>query len=109
MIGQVVVVVTALLSAFLSGYGVWASARAKGVRSKPLWIAGSLFGFVGVGRVFGPEGELVFNVGIQIPVVVAYWGSGVFAMKAMVPIIAIVAIVKFDPAPMRARDASVFD
>jgi hypothetical protein len=109
MIGQVVVVVTALLSAFLSGYGVWASARAKSVRGKPLWIAGSLFGFVGVGPVFGLEGDSMFNFGIQIPVVAASWGNGIFAMRAMVPIIVIVAIVKFDPARMRARDASVFD
>jgi hypothetical protein len=64
------------------------------MRYKPLWIVGCLFGFVGFGLNWSAPGDLFFVFGAQIPFVRVLWtaGNGAVVIKAMFPVVAIVAL-----------------
>jgi len=90
---QVFVVIFAVASAAVSVLAVWRVANASGVRYKPLWIAGSLFGFVGFATSFKPPGDLYLQFGIQIPVLMIWRiGGGTVVLKALFPVVAAVAL-----------------
>lgn len=92
---QVFLVIFSIASVVVSVYAIWCVSRASEVTYKPLWIIGSLFGFLGFATTFNSPGDLYLQVGIQIPVLSIFWvGTGETVLKAMFPVVAIVAIVK---------------
>jgi len=105
---EVFVAIFAVVSVAVSMLAIWRISRAPGVKYKPFWIGGSLFGFVGVATVFGQAGDLYVQVGIQIPVLMWTSGSGDGVLKALFPIVAAIALVKFHGARSVA-DAAKFD
>ena len=116
---QVFVAVFAVVSVALSALAIWRVARST-VSYKPLWIVGSVFGFVGVATDFGHSGDLYLQLGLQIPVVMALeysffdelfpcWKRMISVqagqrpiLKAMFPFIAIAALVKCHSSPSAA-------
>ena len=92
---QVFVGIFAIVSAALSVAAIWCVAR-SGMSYKPLWIAGSVFGFVGLATDFGHPGDLYLQFGLQIPVVLIFWvlpGGGPI-VKATFPFIAVAALAR---------------
>lgn len=80
---------------FVSGYAVVRLWKADDFPNKPLWILGCLFGFIGFSLDPTKDGNLLLNFGVQIPVVYGLWTSGKgLALKALFPVIAIVALTK---------------
>ena len=106
---QIFVVVFAMVSLAVSILAIWRVARASGVRYKPLWIVGSLFGFVGVATRFDTTDDLYLQFGIQIPVLMWMTFSDGSILKALFPLVAAIALVKFRPSRMREAEAAVFD
>ena len=102
---QIVVIVFAIASVSVSGFAVWYVATAPGVRFKPLWILGSLFGFVGLSTSLSSPGDIYLHFGVQIP---GIWiwapGGGDIMLRGMFPLVALVAIDKFRPSKARADD-----
>jgi hypothetical protein len=91
---QLFVAVFAILSLAISIWAVWRVARAPELRFKPLWIVGSLLGFVGFATDFGSAGDLYLTFGIQIPVL-RFWiiGGGHAVVHALFPVVAVIALV----------------
>ena len=86
----------AIVSVAVSALAIWRVARAPGATYKPLWILGSLFGFVGPATTLSTPGDLYLQMGIQIPVVLIWTtGSGDTILKTLFPIVAAVALVRF--------------
>ena len=74
---------------------VWHVSRIPGLKGKPFWIAGSLFGFGGVATSLSFPGDLYISFGLQIPVVTLFTkASAETIIKAMFPFVAVVALVK---------------
>ena len=92
---QVFVGIFAVISVIVSGFAVWRLATTSHVKYKPLWIVGSLFGFVGFATPFSTLGDLYLQLGIQIPVVWVLWsGNGDTAVFALFPVLAVAALAK---------------
>ena len=72
----------------------WRVAKAPDMRLKPLWIVGSLFGFVGFAVNGSAPNELIIQFGIQVPVVMAtrLGADGPWLVKAPFPLIAVAAL-----------------
>ena len=99
---QIFVGVMAIASVAVSVLAIWRVTKAYGVRYKPLWILGCLFGFAGFATNLSTPGDLYFSVGFQIPVfMLSKIGSGDFILKAMFPAVAAVALAKFRSPPSR--------
>lgn len=93
---QVFVGVFAVVSVVVSALAIWRIATATEATYKPLWIAGSLFGFLGFATSMSTPGDLYLQLGIQIPVLTILTSvGGNIALKALFPIVAAVALVKF--------------
>lgn len=101
---QIFVIIFAVISAAVSAAAIWRVATASDVRYRLLWIVGSLFGFAGFATTINDRGDLYLEVGIQIPVLLmtAAGDGGVF-LKALFPVVAAAALVKFQP-PCRPRN-----
>jgi hypothetical protein len=84
---------------------VWRVARAPNMRLKLLWIAGSLFGFVGLAVDGSAPNALIVQFGLQVPVVmVSRVGlEGPWAVKALFPLIALAAIASARRAQLDVR------
>lgn len=95
---QVFLILFAIASVAVCVLAIWRVARAPGLGYKPLWILGCLFGFVGFGASLNTPGDLYLQFGIQIPVILIRWfGGGEVVLKALFPVVAAVALVKFHP------------
>jgi hypothetical protein len=95
---QLFMVVFAIISVAISGWGLWRASTASGVPYRLLWIGGSLLGFVGFATNVGRPGDMSLQLGVQIPVLMWFMnGLGDFYLKAMFPIVALVVLVKFRP------------
>jgi len=93
---RVFVGVFGLIALAVSLWAVWRTVKSPHMRYKPLWIVGSLLGFVGFSINWSSPGDLFMLVGIQIPAVIAFkvLGTGYWLVKTAFPLIAIVALVK---------------
>ena len=82
--------------------------RSRHLRYKPLWLIGSLFGFVGLGIDWTIADDLYLQMGIQIPILNLQYFPPVEGMvlKTLFPVIALVAIVK--ERSERIDDTEVF-
>ena len=92
---QVTILLFALLCIAISIWAVVAVCRDPDLRYKPLWIVGSLFGFMGLGINWTNPADLVLQFGVQIPVVMVYSpvGSGQWLVRAMFPVVAVAALL----------------
>ncbi|TMJ18670.1 MAG: hypothetical protein E6G92_02180 [Alphaproteobacteria bacterium] len=95
----------AIVSIAASALAVWRVATAPGAKYKPLWIVGSLFGFVGFATTLNAPGDLYLQFGIQIPVLLIWRiGGGGILLKTLFPLVAIVALVRFHPPTGRSGE-----
>lgn len=89
------VVAFAVVCVFVSGFAVVRIWRSDDFSNKPLWILGCLFGFFGFVVDPRKDGHLLYAFGVQIPVVYGVWSSATgLALKALFPVIAVVALTK---------------
>jgi len=81
-------------------WAIWAIVRSSDLRFKPLWIAGSLFGFVGLGINWTKPDDLVFLFGVMVPAVTGFTvlATGQTIIKAGFPIVALAALIKIHSA-----------
>lgn len=95
----------AIMSVVTCVLAIWRVANAPAAKYKPLWIIGSLFGFVGFASSSDYNGDLYLQFGIQIPVLILWMtSSGDLVLKALFPIVAAVALVKFHPPTRHSTD-----
>jgi hypothetical protein len=85
-----------LAAVAVSLLAVWRVARTPGLRFKAVWIVGCLFGFVGFAVNWSAPGDLYLEFGVQIPVVLLLWppGGGPVVVRAMFPLVAVVALAR---------------
>lgn len=99
---QIFVVIFAIVSAAVTVLAIWRITKACEVRYKSLWVIGSLFEFVGFATSLGVPGDLYMQFGIQIPVLMMRTtDTGALVLKALFPVMAAVALVKFCPPDNR--------
>jgi hypothetical protein len=92
---QVFVGIFAIGSAVVSVAAIWRVAKTSGVSYKPLWMVGSLFGFLGFATNLSFPGDLHLQFGLQIPVVMIFMPpAGGAMLQAMFPFVAVAALVK---------------
>jgi hypothetical protein len=93
---QLVVLVFALFVAVLSLSSVVAIIRSPHMRAKPLWIIGSLFGFIGLGMSWTSSSDLFLLFGVTVPVVMIFkvLPAGPVIVKTGFPFVAAVALAK---------------
>jgi hypothetical protein len=92
---QIFVVFFAMLCALVSAVAVYQIWRSPRFRNRIMWTVGCLFGFVGFALDPRAEGDLLFQFGVQIPVIYLKWSSVEgLTLKALFPVIAAVALVK---------------
>ena len=74
-------------------WAVYRVARSQ-MRFKALWIAGSLFGFVGLGVNWTSPEDLFLLFGLQIPPVFVFklHVTGIVIVKVQFPIVALLAL-----------------
>ena len=102
---QLFVGIFAIVSVAVSALAIWRVATASGVRYKPLWIVGSLFGFVGFATNLSSPGDLYLQFGIQIPVLLIWGtGNGDILLKTLFPVVASVALVRFHSSSNRTDE-----
>lgn len=79
----------------VSGFDVVRIWKSDDFPNKALWIPGCLLGLVGFAIDPREDGHLLFQFGVQIPVVLLLWSSTKgLALKALFPVIAVVALTK---------------
>ena len=85
---QLFVALFGAISVVLSLCAVYFVARAR-MPWKPLWILGSLVGFVGVGLNWSSPDQLYLLFGVQVPVIsiVQLLSTGEVVVKATFPVI----------------------
>jgi hypothetical protein len=95
---QIFVSLFALASLAVSAAAVRCILKTPHMRHKPGWIIGCLAGFVGfsVGAAGHPPGDLIMEFGVQLPVLMLRWsaGDGRVHIKALFPLIALVALIR---------------
>lgn len=92
---QLFVVAFGVLSAVVSALAAWRVATASGVKYKPLWIVGCLFGFVGFATSLNSPSDLNLQLGIQIPVVLIWKsGNGDILLRTLFPLLAPIVLVR---------------
>ena len=93
---QLVVLAFALSAIALSLWAIWAIIRSPDLRFKPLWIMGSLFGFIGLSINWTTPDDLILLFGVSIPVVMIFTvlATGQTIIKTGFPIIAVAALIK---------------
>jgi hypothetical protein len=104
---QIFVGLFAVASLAVSLLAIWRIAKTSGAKFKALWIAGSLFGFAGVATTFPTASDLYLQFGIQIPVLMWMTGSGGSILKALFPVVAGIALLKFRPSRPRELNGAV--
>lgn len=92
---QMLVTLLGLVSLAISVWAIWSVAKSN-IRYKAAWIAGSLFGFVGLGVNWTKPDDLFFLFGVQIPpvMVLKILATQLVIVKAQFPIVALVALGK---------------
>jgi len=65
---QIIMLLFSLIAVGVDVYAIVAIVRSPALKYKPLWIIGSLFGFLGLGINWTNPNDIVFEFGIQIPV-----------------------------------------
>lgn len=93
---QIIVVICGLIVSAISIFAVIVIARSPYFTRKPLWIIGSLVGFLGLGISWTSPDDLVLLFGISIPVISVFkvLPSGPVIVKIFFPFIAIVALIR---------------
>lgn len=97
---QIIMLLFSLIAVGVDVYAIVAIVRSPALKYKPLWIIGSLFGFLGLGINWTNPNDIVFEFGIQIPVfqVMFFMQTRELAVKTMFPIIALVALARSSAA-----------
>jgi hypothetical protein len=93
---QAVLVAFAILVVAMIIWAISAIIRSPALRLKPLWIAGSLFGFpIGLGIDWTTPNDLVWLFGITVPPITAFTvlATGQIIIKTGFPIGAIAALI----------------
>jgi hypothetical protein len=105
---QIFVALCGLASLALSVAAILRVMKTPEMGNKPLWVFGCLCGFIGfsVGVGANPPGDLMMEFGIQLPPINFRWspGEGAMSIKAMFPIIAVVALARARKAGRRPSD-----
>jgi hypothetical protein len=93
---QVIVFGFAVLVVAVSAGAVVVVAKTPNLRFKPLWIIGSLLGFVGLGIEWTKPDDIILLFGVSIPVVMVFKviATGQVIVKTGFPVVAIIALVK---------------
>lgn len=94
---QIFVCIFAAVSVAVSGMAIWLVAKTPEVKYRPLWILGSLLGFVGFATDLRADTDLYLQFGIQIPVLMLWKtiGSDHVILKVLFPVVGAAALVKF--------------
>lgn len=92
---QIFVGIFAIVSVAVTVAAIWRVVKTPRLGYKPLWILGSLFGFVGVATPWRFAGDLYLQFGIQIPVILvsAFPGGGAI-VTAMFPLVAVAVLIR---------------
>lgn len=100
---QIFVGIFAIVSFAVSVAAILRVAKTAKLAYKPLWIVGSLFGFVGVATPWSSPGDIYLQFGIQIPVILfrALPGGGT-VVTSLFPIVAVAALIRCEY--INARD-----
>jgi len=93
---QLAVALFALLSSAVCLWAIVVILRSPHLRFKPLWLAGSLFGFAGLGIDWSHPDDLVLLYGIAIPVVMTFKvvATGQIIVRAYFPVVAAIALAE---------------
>lgn len=93
---QIIVVIFGLIVSAISIFSVIVIVRSPYFTRKPLWIIGSLFGFLGLGISWTSPDDLILLFGISIPVINVFkvLPSGPVIVKTFFPFVAIVALIR---------------
>ncbi|MFN3726916.1 MAG: hypothetical protein ACK4SZ_11500 [Allosphingosinicella sp.] len=96
-LSQIFVSIYAIAAIGVSALAIWRVVTSSAANYKPLWVVGSLFGFVGFATSLNASSDLYLQFGVQIPVISIIWVSGGegIVLKALFPLVAVVALVKF--------------
>jgi hypothetical protein len=97
----IVVLIFGLFVALLSISAVVVIVRSAIFRYKPLWIIGSLIGFIGLGASSEPSSDIYVLFGFTVPVVLIFkvMFGGPWIVKTGFPFVAIIALAKRFPIP----------
>lgn len=93
---QITVFVFALMVIAVSVWSIIAIVRSPDFRWKPLWVAGCLIGFVGLGIDWTHPNDLLFLFGFTAPVVIVFkvLMTGQVIVKTGFPMVSAVALAK---------------
>lgn len=93
---QLIVLLCSVFSALLSLTAIWMVIRSPDLKLKPLWILGSLIGFVGLGINWTVPDDIVLQFGFSIPPVRIFkiLANDHVVVQALFPIVALLAILK---------------
>jgi hypothetical protein len=93
---QIIVVFFGIFVLAISIAAVVVIARSRHFRLKPLWILGSLFGFLGLGINWTTPDDLILLFGVSIPAINLFkvLPSGPVVLKTFFPLIAVVALIR---------------
>lgn len=91
---QVFVILFGGAALVVTVWAIWSIIKSPDLQKKPLWIVGSLFGFVGFSINWTLPESLFFWFGVRIPFVSVFTivGSGQWLVQIGFPIIAVVAL-----------------
>lgn len=84
----------AVASLGVSAGAVWRVLKTPGMRHKAAWVVGCLCGFIGFSVGYGPGGDLLLEIGVQIPVVMLRWSvsDATLSIKVLFPLVAVAAL-----------------
>ncbi|RYG98663.1 MAG: hypothetical protein EON58_06455 [Alphaproteobacteria bacterium] len=97
---QLTFVAFAALVIVTVGWSIWAIIGSTDLRLKPLWIVGSLFGFIGLGINWTTPDDLAFLFGVMVPAVTGFTvlATGQTIIKVGLPIVAVAALIRIHSA-----------
>ena len=92
---QIFIILFGCAALVVTVWAIWSIVKTPDLQKKPLWIVGSLFGFVGFSINWTSPENLFFWFGFRIPFfsVFTFVGSGQWLVEIGVPIIAVVALM----------------
>ena len=97
----ILVLIFGVFVALVSVAAVIVVVRSPIFRRKPLWIIGSLIGFIGLGATSDPSSHIYLLFGVTLPVVLIskVTFGGAWIVKTGFPFVAMVALGKRFPIP----------
>lgn len=93
---QIFIILFGAIALLVSAWAIWSIVKSPALKKKPLWIIGSLVGFIGFSINWTTPEKLYGFVGVQLPLfrIFSVVGSGEWAVNFGFPIIAVIALVK---------------